>query len=316
LDPLLRKVIDSPDDLHAREVYADALDEAGDPRGEFIHVQCELAKKDLDEESRATLEAKSAKLLKKHRTKWLAPFKPYAIRCELRCGFVESIVTDAPRFLAGVAFLADATPLLHVTMTGLSPRLVERLVEKPELARLRSLDLGLNRLGPDEAERIAACPHLGQVRRLALADNSLGSRGAEAIAAGSWAMLESLALDGNAIGDAGAAAIAASTTMPKLRALSLRGSSIGPAGARSIAGARLRLTKLDLRLNALGDEGAGIMARSKLPLVELDLSENGIGAAGGRALASAPGLRKLKELRLDGNEIDASVRGEISKRFA
>ena len=36
-------IIDSPDDLNLRLVYADWLEEHGDPRGEFIRVQCELA---------------------------------------------------------------------------------------------------------------------------------------------------------------------------------------------------------------------------------------------------------------------------------
>ncbi|MBT3223022.1 MAG: TIGR02996 domain-containing protein, partial [Proteobacteria bacterium] len=36
------QVIDNPDDIEAHSVYADALTEKGDPRGEFILVQLRL----------------------------------------------------------------------------------------------------------------------------------------------------------------------------------------------------------------------------------------------------------------------------------
>jgi len=40
LDELWRQVVESPDDVSARLVLADALIEAGDPRGELIALQC------------------------------------------------------------------------------------------------------------------------------------------------------------------------------------------------------------------------------------------------------------------------------------
>ena len=39
---LLRTIITDPSDVFARLVYADWLEERGDPRGEFIRIQCEL----------------------------------------------------------------------------------------------------------------------------------------------------------------------------------------------------------------------------------------------------------------------------------
>lgn len=43
-DPFLAAILADPFDDQPRLVYADYLDEQGDPRGEFIRVQCELAK--------------------------------------------------------------------------------------------------------------------------------------------------------------------------------------------------------------------------------------------------------------------------------
>ena len=39
----LQAVLENPDDDTPRLIYADWLEERGDPRGEFIRVQCELA---------------------------------------------------------------------------------------------------------------------------------------------------------------------------------------------------------------------------------------------------------------------------------
>jgi uncharacterized protein (TIGR02996 family) len=39
----LARIIAAPADNRPRLVYADWLEEHGDPRGEFIRVQCELA---------------------------------------------------------------------------------------------------------------------------------------------------------------------------------------------------------------------------------------------------------------------------------
>lgn len=43
----LDEIISSPEDDTPRLIFADWLDEAGDPRGQFIRLQCQLAKTDL-----------------------------------------------------------------------------------------------------------------------------------------------------------------------------------------------------------------------------------------------------------------------------
>src|SRR5262249_46940199 len=43
-DAFLRAIIENPNDDGPRLVYADWLEESGNPRGEFIRVQCEKAR--------------------------------------------------------------------------------------------------------------------------------------------------------------------------------------------------------------------------------------------------------------------------------
>jgi uncharacterized protein (TIGR02996 family) len=76
LDDLLAAVLRDPDDDHARAVYGDALQQRGDPRGEFIALQ-------LGPRS-AAAEARERALLKQHGRTWLGPLdaaiKPDSIR--------------------------------------------------------------------------------------------------------------------------------------------------------------------------------------------------------------------------------------------
>lgn len=66
---LLAAIWRAPDDDGPRLVYADYLQEAGDPRGEFIALQC-AAK--LDAAGRKRMKA----LAVKHRAKWFGPLEP------------------------------------------------------------------------------------------------------------------------------------------------------------------------------------------------------------------------------------------------
>lgn len=77
---LFAHVYEDPFDLSRRHVLADALQEAGDPRGEFIALQ--LGHRD---------EKRQRALLKAHRKQWLGPFAPYAADARFEEGFVSEL---------------------------------------------------------------------------------------------------------------------------------------------------------------------------------------------------------------------------------
>ncbi len=66
---LLEAVYATPDDDGPRLVLADMLQQASDPRGEFITLQCA---KTLDVDGRKRLRA----LFKQHRNRWFGPLEP------------------------------------------------------------------------------------------------------------------------------------------------------------------------------------------------------------------------------------------------
>lgn len=72
-DALYRAVLDDPDDDALRLIYADCLEENGDPRGEFVRVQLELARLDEHHPRRPALAAREAQLIEEHQHVW-APF--------------------------------------------------------------------------------------------------------------------------------------------------------------------------------------------------------------------------------------------------
>jgi len=90
-DPFLRAIAAAPDDDTPRLVYADWLDEHGDPaRAEFIRVQCELARAAEDDPRRPGLEDREHELLADNEPAWLGDggrFREWVFRR----GFVDHV---------------------------------------------------------------------------------------------------------------------------------------------------------------------------------------------------------------------------------
>lgn len=117
-DAFLKEITANPEDLTPRLVYADWLDEQGDPRGEFIRVQCELARLDETDERYPDLLFRERELLAEHRLEWLKPLRPYIRSGTFRCGFVERAKMRFRAFLREGEKLAKLTPLRVVALTA------------------------------------------------------------------------------------------------------------------------------------------------------------------------------------------------------
>src|SRR5580704_16967148 len=98
-DDFLQAILDDPADDTPRLIYADWLEERGDPRGEFIRVQCELATMHRYDSGRNDLQARETALLRKHGKLWAEPIRRYVKRYGFRRGFVECINVTADLFL-------------------------------------------------------------------------------------------------------------------------------------------------------------------------------------------------------------------------
>jgi uncharacterized protein (TIGR02996 family) len=127
----LHAILADPDSTEPRLVYADWLDERGDPRGEFIRLQMELALAD-----HPALHARAHQLRRQHGADWLGEPLATLVRAEkadaiYRRGFIEVVVTRTDVFLANAAALAAAHPLREV-------RLMDWHVEYEDRGRFQS----------------------------------------------------------------------------------------------------------------------------------------------------------------------------------
>jgi uncharacterized protein (TIGR02996 family) len=316
---LLAAVLAAPDELAPRLVYADWLQERGDPRGEFIAAQCRL--RDMGPSlERDALREREQELLAAHEEEWLAELGLLMSEASFLCGLVEvvrltgaSLVRLAPTLRArapvrALRLFAEPGPLpllgpslralpglrlLVASDVGVDDEHLEELAEAEALPRLTRLVLDHNRIGDRGARALAGSAWLGDLVLLRLSHNRLTASGARAL--GQSAHLESLAalvLDHNPLGDDGARALAEATGLPALTRLSLDSDGIGPDGARALA-------------------SSSALAR----LTSLDLSSNVLGSTGARALAESEALSGLAQLRVAGNQLGGSALAGLRERF-
>jgi uncharacterized protein (TIGR02996 family) len=190
------------------------------------------------------------------------------------------------------------------------------LAASPQLSTLRSLSvLGLD---PDDLSKLIKSPHLTGLRVLRLLSNGLGNAGVRALtSAPTLTALEELDLSGPGyyegyyqdplITEAGLDLLAAWPGLASVRSLTLDGSNIGGAGLRFLLGSphALGLRELSLRSARLDGPAlaAFVSARPQLRLETLDLGANLLKESGAEHIAGALCLSELKELRLDRCEV-------------
>jgi uncharacterized protein (TIGR02996 family) len=304
-EAFLQAMVEDPDDDTPRLVYADWLDENGQPeRAEFIRIQCELAarsgpgtllRRHLDwrrsirreadtgflrnlraalepEEQDArsqALEQRAAALLDAHGESWRAGL-PFPV--EFRRGFVETVEVDVGGYLKHAATLERLAPAQAIRLTSFAPEGADEMDwEEEEAARTELL------------ERLAACPLLQR-----------------------WTDLETLACPGRD----GYEALLESPHLANLRRLVVCDNEVGP-GVDLVASPKSQhLTWLDLggSNSAAGrpgdDDFVNIVTSPYLERLEyLGFDCNRVTDEGVVALANSPTMGRLRSLCLAGNEI-------------
>jgi uncharacterized protein (TIGR02996 family) len=288
----LRAIIDNPDDDLPRLVYADWLDEHGEPaRAEFIRVQCELARLTWHDPPAERLRQRQRELLAEHETRWTGPLAEFVAGFEFRRGFIENVSLGAGAFLRHGESLWRSAPVRGVRLTNAWEE-IDKLAAAPHLGRVRSLLLSGNYLGTEEAVTLLESPHLTQLEELDLSTNHLRAAAVEALARSPRLVgLRVLDLTGNDVGSEGVAALAASPFLYGLEILRLRSAGVGPAGVEALAGGAL----------------PGLTA--------LDLSGNLIGSRGLRSLLHAAGRARLRRLDLREMIVDPTLQADLRLRF-
>src|SRR5262249_37364719 len=139
-DAFVLAIAQSPEDDSLRLMFADWLEDQGDPRGELIRVQCALARAGPDLE-RTELKNRERQLLPEHSAEGAPPPSGPADHCRVRRGFAE-VDLDLPALLSRADW--QPSPLVlrvrlsdsHTTATGLAS-----LARSPALAAVTALEL-------------------------------------------------------------------------------------------------------------------------------------------------------------------------------
>jgi uncharacterized protein (TIGR02996 family) len=323
----LAAIIAQPDDDSVRLVFADWLEEHGDPdRAAFIRLQIRQAQVPEGGPEYRDLSNRAEVLHKRHRETWLVDLPQVIARHAPLFYFKRGFLTELSTRTAVVAGISTRAwskhPIQELTLSKFRGRL-DRVLALPHMPRIRKLCLHGERymggMAHSDLEALARCPNLMGLREL-LIHSEIGNAVAGAVAScPSLTGLTDLSLHDKDLDATGLTTLirTGAATGGHLERLHLGSHRIDPVAARVLAGAPAlaALELLDLRGRVgpnpaarIGDEGATVLAHSLrlAGLRRLWLSHQGIGPGGARSLAASPHLTGLRGLSLSNNPIRAA----------
>ena len=296
LEALRAQIVARPDDDVLRQIYADALIELGDPRGEWIQAQLAGVATDVPRDAYVGVE-----------TTW-------------RRGFIERVVVSDVSVLEGELF--EREPITELVIRPCPPSLdVALLLSRPWISRLRALEFispnGAGGVRFDSFRELLETRRLHGLVSLRLEGQHVRDAGLVELAArapGAFPRLQSLAIANDALGVRGVAALLDTRWGRQLRSLELSRGALPAAALEPLSqGPPLRWSALNLDDNALGNGGALILAQSPrlAALQSLSVSRNRIGPVGMEALLRS---KRLQRLEAAGNPVGASLERLLQSR--
>ena len=210
-DAFLADILANPHDDAVRLIYADWLEEQGDPasldRSTFIRAQMQLAALTGAELHFEDIRQREQTLLRRCEREWLGPVRSALKGWVFRRGFVEEVTVSAANFLEHAGALLSREPVCRVRFLRAAAH-VAALADCPLLARPCALEFSYGYLNDAAVQRLADSPHLAGLAELILDHNFIRSEGAAALArAPQLFNLALLDLRGNHIGAAARAAL-------------------------------------------------------------------------------------------------------------
>jgi uncharacterized protein (TIGR02996 family) len=320
----LQDIAASPDDDGPRLIYADWLDDHGEPeRAEFIRAQCEAFRLPEGDPRRHGLDQRAKELEEAHAQKWLGPLWEFRSKwgrgSNFRRGLPLFLYLTAGKFVQK-AFQKMAVEwfpragIVRLLLRDPTKR-VAAVFESPVLGYLTELSWSDCKLEDEGMELLARCPYLANLTELTLEKPYITDRGLRSLGrAPHLSRLQSLSLEGTFWGRKESLTAPAFQTLlenPHLAGvikLRLPHSALGWGMYRtnelpfSAIPALQRLRELDLSWCALNDRHAEVLAQSPYlaNLKRLDLSDNSdIGDQGARALIASPYLQRVEWLGLE-----------------
>ena len=185
-EAFIQAIADKPADDTPRLIFADWLEERGDPRAEFIRVQCALGQLSSEDSQRAELIGRQRELRRQHEPAWTAPLHGWVDEWEFERGLIERVTLTPFNFTLWADVLFRLAPVRHVhcyRRNHVTLKEIESLAGSPYLSRLTALKLNTDRGIRDDAVRVlAASAGLTNLSCLDLSDNWIEDPGAALLA--------------------------------------------------------------------------------------------------------------------------------------
>ena len=300
-NPFLAQVLAAPEDDAPRLIYADWLEEAGDPRGEFIRVQCELASLSSLDPRYHQARYRSRQLMTEHGEQWAGELKQDVRKIAFHRGFIDNITLRARAFLSEHEALFQSVPVnwmrfIYVKGAG------QGLADCEGLTKVRRLDLSNLQIPNEDLVAIFRSPHLNSLQSLdmrnfqASHDQSVGKAIAEMQSAD---CLEQLSLNGSIGTEEFFVALTSGdgfTALKELNCSSMYGSDTS---VPTIGGWHFpSLENLTLRCSLKLDDCEALKTLPLSQIKKLDLMFSGIPATGLERIADEGCLDHVRELSL------------------
>jgi len=226
-EAFLRTIVENPDDDVSRLVFADWLEENGEPeRAAFVRIQCELASLLSDDERREECELNALRLYRGNREKWLKELpKLVGVKWgKFDRGFVSEIGPITPTaFGRNVERMFAVTPLQSLRIDMSNATVMNALQRIPDYVRLREFMLGNTWYLTPAQERmrpLLTLPAIRRTRRLDLTSVVMEDRSVRSLGESGECAWEELRIR-CAIASAPFAVLFDSPTLPYLHTLRL-----------------------------------------------------------------------------------------------
>lgn len=300
----LQSICESPADDGPRLIYADWLDDHGQPeRAEFIRTQIRLASIDEWDPARPDLLRREQALLRKYVKKWSKEVAKFTKRIEFVRGFIGTMALPVGTFLNNAKEIFATVPLLEYRPVKPLPGW-DNLIASKHLARLRGLDLHANSLGVGRTQALAQSKHLRNLETLNLGVASCRGNGVKAVLASrNLGNLRRLDLNQNGANADSLADLPKAKHLPHLRHLNLHANDLDLSAADPLARAEwlAQLETLILSGNKLENAGVKRLAEAGVwaGLRTLDLGNQGMTIDGIRCVTRCRHLARLGSMRID-----------------
>jgi uncharacterized protein (TIGR02996 family) len=263
----------------ARLVYADVLLERGDPRGEMIQIQCEIARINEDDERWHRIRHRERTLLRENEPEWskeLLALGNFFFR--FHRGFVEEVGGMGGRIVQHAEKILQHAPLIwRFGVNVHTPEELPALIESPLYSKIVEISIGAARSRVHLEPFMKAPP--SNIRSLQFSEVALGEEDIRTIAKDAVAFfnLRDLGFELTRFGQEALAPLSTMHKAPLERFKLMTSHSSDLLIKGIVSGASFKnLKALIITNNQIGDAGlAEIMAAHRLHMVEeLDLRSN------------------------------------------